>query len=69
VYAVIGVNSAAQNLLFAPLFVQEMVLAAWMIARGFRPAAGPTTSARGDGMPRAHAPARKRTEMSSPRAV
>ena len=38
-YAVIGVNSTAQNLLFVPLGVQEMVLAAWMIARGFRPAA------------------------------
>ena len=37
VYAVIDVNSTAQNLLFAPVFVQEMVLAAWMIARGFRP--------------------------------
>jgi hypothetical protein len=39
VYAVIAVNSTAQNVLFAPIFVQEMVLAAWMIARGFRPAA------------------------------
>jgi hypothetical protein len=68
-YAVIDVNSTAQNVLFAPLFLQEMVLAAWMIARGFRPVAGPTTSGRGDGMPRAHAPARKRSEMSSPRAA
>ena len=42
VYAVIGVDSTAQNLLFAPIFVQEMVLAAWMIARGFRPAAPST---------------------------
>jgi hypothetical protein len=42
VYAVVGVDSAAQNLLFAPVFVQEMVLAACMIARGFRPAAPST---------------------------
>ena len=69
VYGSIGVDSTAQNLLFAPIFVQEMVLAAWMIARGFRPAAGPPTSGRGDGVARAHAPARKRTGMSSPQAV
>jgi hypothetical protein len=37
-YAVIDVDSTVQSLLFAPIFVQEMVLAAWMIARGFRPA-------------------------------
>ena len=42
VYAVIDTDSAAQNLLFAPIFVQEMVLAVWMIARGFRPAAPST---------------------------
>lgn len=39
-YAVIGTNSTAQNLLVIPLAVQEMVLAIWMIARGFRPATG-----------------------------
>jgi hypothetical protein len=42
VYGVIGVDSTAQSLLFAPIFVQEMVLAAWMIARGFRPTAPST---------------------------
>ena len=37
-YGAIETNSSAQNLLQVPLFVQEMVLAVWMIARGFRPA-------------------------------
>ena len=37
-YGVIDSNSSGQNLLQLPLGVQEMVLAIWMIARGFRPA-------------------------------
>jgi hypothetical protein len=43
-YEVIGTDSAAQSVMYLPLAVQEMVLAVWMIARGFRPAAvSPTT--------------------------
>jgi hypothetical protein len=56
-YGVIGVDSTAQSLLFAPIFVQEMVLAVWMIARGFRPAAGSTQHPSAE---LAHPPARTR---------
>jgi hypothetical protein len=56
-YGAIGVDSTAQSLLFAPIFVQEMVLAVWMIARGFRPATGSTERASSE---KAHPHARAR---------
>jgi hypothetical protein len=36
-FGTIEMNSTTQTLLFMPLALQEMVLAIWMIARGFRP--------------------------------
>ena len=38
-----------RSIAFMPTAVHEMVLAVWMIARGFRPAAVPTTSEVRDG--------------------
>jgi hypothetical protein len=49
-YEVIGANSCKQVLMFMPLAVQELVLAVWMVARGFRPVAVSTTPELADGM-------------------
>ena len=43
-YGVFDTNAPAQVLMFMPMAVQEMVLAVWMITRGFRPATVSTTS-------------------------
>lgn len=45
-YGVFDVDAPAQVLMYTPLAVQEMVLAVWMITRGFRPATVSTTSER-----------------------
>ena len=45
-YGVFDVDAPAQVLMYTPLAVQEMVLAVWMITRGFRPAADLTTPER-----------------------
>ena len=65
-YGAIGGNSSEQNLLQLPLGVQEMVLAVWMIARGFRPAAVSTTPelADADGQRQARACPRKRAQIA-----
>ena len=42
-YGVMDALSTAQTLMFVPIGVQEMVLAVWMIARGFRPSVVATT--------------------------
>jgi hypothetical protein len=34
-YGVVDANSSAQTVLFMPLAAQEMVLAVWLIAKGF----------------------------------
>ncbi len=43
-YGVFDVDTPPQVLMYLPLAVQEMILAVWMIVRGFRPAAVSTTS-------------------------
>jgi len=57
VYGVIGATLPAQDLMQMPLALQEMVLAVWMIARGFRPA---TASAEPPGLGTARPRARTR---------
>jgi hypothetical protein len=45
-YGAVGIDSTAQSLLFAPLAIQEMVLAVWLIARGFLHTPTPGTAER-----------------------
>jgi hypothetical protein len=68
VYAVSDSDSTTATLLDLPLAVQEMTLAVWMIARGFRPASGRTASGRRESSPLL-ASARERAEPSPHRAV
>ena len=63
-YAVIGTDSAAQTLLYTPLAVQKVVLAVWMIARGFRPAT--VSPPRSRGSQRWPVPDRHRRRPRSP---
>jgi uncharacterized protein DUF4386 len=53
-YGVIGATLPAPDLMQMPLALQEMVLAVWMIARGFRPVAA-SAGPRGLGMVRPRA--------------
>lgn len=49
-------NSTLANILFIPLGVQEMVLAGWLIVRGFDPAALASGAVTADGDPRRGSP-------------
>lgn len=51
VFAVVGPSSTAESMLVAPLALQEMVLAVWLIAKGFSwPVAPPDCVERHDGL-------------------
>lgn len=68
VYAVTASDSTTATLLDLPMALQEMTLAVWMIARGFRPPSGKTTSGRPERTP-LRAPTGERAEPSPHRAV